>query len=119
MKAFAFDGSPDINLVTQQKRSSRGFRLQTGVPFRVLFIRVPYYFGNLKGEKRDPNIENYQNPKPNLNPKPYTLNPKPIQLGLSALGWRADLQCRVLGLVTRRIMGLSKYGYKYPKWGYK
>ena len=25
-------------------------------PFRVLFIRVPYYFGN---PKRDPNLENY------------------------------------------------------------
>ena len=23
------------------------------------------------------------------------------------------------GLSTWRIMGLSKYGYKYPKWGYK
>ena len=26
------------------------------VPFRVLFIRVPYYFGDLK---RPPNLENY------------------------------------------------------------
>ena len=26
------------------------------VPFRVLFIRVPYYIGD---QKRDPNLENY------------------------------------------------------------
>ena len=24
-----------------------------------------------------------------------------------------------LRVATWRIMGLSKYGYKYPKWGYK
>ena len=30
--------------------------LKTRVPFRVLFIRVPYSFGDLK---RDPNSDNY------------------------------------------------------------
>ena len=30
--------------------------LQSRVPFRLLFIRVPYYIGDLK---RDPNLENY------------------------------------------------------------
>ena len=29
--------------------------LYFGAPFRVLFIRVPYYIGDLK---RDPNLEN-------------------------------------------------------------
>ena len=29
---------------------------QNRVPFTVLFVRVPYYIGDLKG---DPNLENY------------------------------------------------------------
>ena len=39
-----------------QLRSDIWVVLEMRVPFRVLFIEVPYYFGDLK---RGPNLENY------------------------------------------------------------
>ena len=50
------------------------FQIRVPVPFRVLFIRVPYYIGDLKG---DPSLENYpyveirisSHPNPVINPE--------------------------------------------------
>ena len=43
--------------------------------------------------------------------------------GAYVIGTLKGVRGRGLGdytsLNTWRIMGLSKYGYKYPKWGYK
>ena len=56
------------------------------VPFRVLFIRVPYYIGDLK---RDPNLENYPSMRvhvKNRNKGPGFLNQVPTVSLKKSLG---------------------------------
>ena len=59
-------GSPKAQTRTRtpklQTLNVQGSCGSEGVPFRVLFIRVPYYLGD---RRRDPKLENH----PTLNPK--------------------------------------------------